>query len=141
MDEHTRLADLSAPFFAGCSRGELLIPQCRRCRRFFFYPTVLCPHCHYLGFDWYRAAGRATLYSYTVVHRPLSSALRGRVPYVVGIVDLAEGVRMMTNIVDCPTDVVAIGMPLEVRFDTSWDGRPIPVFRPAAGLGQAVDRG
>ena len=87
-----------------------------------------------------RQAG-ATLYSYTVVHRPLSSALRGRVPYVVGIVDLAEGVRMMTNIVDCPTDVVAIGMPLEVRFDTSWDGRPIPVFRPAAGLGQAVDRG
>jgi uncharacterized OB-fold protein len=128
-----RLTDINAPFFEACAEGRLVIPRCVECRLYHFYPRVRCPHCHGDRFEWAPSMGHATVYSYTVVHRPLAAALRPRTPYVVAVVELAvEKVRMMTNIVDCRPEDVGIGMEVEVRFDQSWDGRVVPVFRPVA---------
>ena len=129
------LAEFFQPFFDGCARGELLIPRCRRCSRSFFYPTVLCPHCHNLGFDWVASPGRGKVYSYTSVHRPLVASLRAQAPYIVAVVELDEGVRMMTNILRVEEADVAIGDPVEVEFGTSWDGRAVPFFRLASQSG------
>jgi uncharacterized protein len=123
------LAELSDPFFAAAAEGRLVIPRCDQCNRFFFYPTVLCPHCHTMGHTWVEAAGTARVYSFTAVYR--APAINVPTPYVVGVVELPEGIRMMTNIVDCSADDVSIGMPVKVRFGANWEGRQLPFFAPA----------
>jgi uncharacterized protein len=123
------LAELSEPFFAAATEGRLVIPRCNQCNKFFFYPTVLCPHCHTMGHSWVEAVGTARVYSFTAVYR--APVLGVPTPYVVGIVELPEGIRMMTNIVDCSPDDVSIGMPVKVRFGANWEGWQLPFFAPA----------
>lgn len=127
---HRNLRELAEPFFEGCRNRQLLVPQCVACNRFYFYSSILCPHCQNKGFLWTEVSGRANLYSYTELLRPMVPQLKDRVPYVVACVELEEGVRMMSNVVDYETDELEVGLPLNVDFTVSWDGRPIPVFRP-----------
>jgi hypothetical protein len=115
---------ISARFFAAASAGRLSLPLCASCGRHHFYPRPFCPHCWSEDLSWVDVSGTARLYSFTVV--------RGSEPYVLAVVELAEGPRMMTSIVDCPLDAIQIGMPLQVDF-RSLDGTVAPVFRPAAG--------
>ncbi|MDO8210118.1 Zn-ribbon domain-containing OB-fold protein [Conexibacter sp. CPCC 206217] len=123
----SNLAEISTPFFDACERGELIVPRCDACGRLFFYPTVLCPHCHSEEWGWQQVSGEATIYSFTEVHRPLGSQMPA--PYVVAVVELAEGgVRMMTNILGVEPGGLAIGDPVRVQFGTSWDGRTVPLF-------------
>jgi uncharacterized protein len=122
------LAELSEPFFAAAGEGRLVIPRCDQCNKFFFYPTVLCPHCHSMGHSWVEAVGTAQVYSFTAVYRAPAPGVA--TPYVVGIVELTEGIRMMTNIVDCSPDDVTIGMPVKVKFGTNWAGQQLPFFAP-----------
>jgi hypothetical protein len=81
--------------------------------------------------EWEDASGRASLYTYSVVYVNDLPPFAARVPYVAAIVDLAEGPRMMTNVVDCEFDELEIGMPLEVTFRQETDEVTLPVFRPA----------
>jgi uncharacterized OB-fold protein len=81
--------------------------------------------------DWEDASGRATLYTWSIVHRNDLPPFNERVPYVAAVVDLEEGPRMMTNVVDCPPDQLSIGMALEVTFHAATDDVVLPVFRPA----------
>jgi uncharacterized OB-fold protein len=124
-----KLSDYAKPHFEGCARGELMIPYCPGCERFFFYATVLCPRCHTPDWEWRQASGLGTVYSFTVVHRRLGPGLPA--PYVVGVVELEEGVRLMTNLVDFDEDRLAIGALVTARFGTSWDGRDVALFAPA----------
>jgi uncharacterized OB-fold protein len=121
----SNLADISQPFFDGCARGELLVPKCERCGKLFFYPSVLCQHCHSPEWDWEPMSGDATVYSFTELHRPVGDM---QAPYIVAVVELAEGVRMMTNIVGDGAHDVSLGDPVRVRFGDSWDGRRVPLF-------------
>lgn len=117
-------------YWASCQRHELVIQRCRACGRFQFYPRGICSHCCSEDLEWAKAAGKGQVYSYSVVHRPPSKAFAPDVPYVVAIVELAEGVRMMTNIVDCPPEAVRIGMPVEVMFQDVTAEITLPQFRP-----------
>ncbi len=119
-------ADTSA-YWEAARRGELLLQRCRQCRRYQFYPRS---HCRYCGGEpaWERALGRGTVYSYTLVQRPAGPGFEA--PYVVALVDLEEGPRMMTNIVDCPPATVCIGMSVAITFQTVEDGFVLPQFRP-----------
>ena len=118
-------------YWDGCLRGELLIQRCDDCGRHQFYPRPMCAACGgAVGFV--PASGRATVHSMTVCHRPLTPRF-GPDPYVVALVELAEGPRMMTNIVGCPPEDVRIGMPVTVAFQRLTDDVSIPVFTPAAG--------
>ncbi len=122
-------------YWAACQRHELLIQQCRACGRFQFYPRGICAHCLSEDLAWAKASGKGEVYSFSVVQRPPTKAFAADVPYTIAVVELAEGVRMMTNIVDCPPDQVRIGMPVEVVFEDVTAEISLPKFRPARAGG------
>lgn len=121
----------TAEFWDACRAHRLLLRRCNACGTTSFYPRPFCPACWSDDVGWVDASGRATLYTWSVVHRNDLPPFDERVPYVAAIVDLAEGPRMMTNVVDVAHDDLRIGMPLEVVFRDEADDIVIPVFRPA----------
>lgn len=128
---------LTGEFWAGVDRGELLRPVCGRCGRSFFTPQVVCPSCGSEQWDYQPSAGTGTVYSFTVVHRPPEAAFEA--PYVLAIVDVAEGWSLLTWIVDCPASEVRIGMGVQVRFVAGPDGALLPAFAPRRGPGEPVE--
>lgn len=125
--------DLSRPFWEAARRHELLIQRCSGCGRHVFYPRYNCPHCDSRGLVWDKVSGRGRVYTYTIARRPTHPAFADRVPYVIAIVELEEGPRVTTNIVDCEVDAVRIDMPVEVTFWDVSDEVSLVMFRPAAG--------
>jgi uncharacterized OB-fold protein len=121
----------TAEYWAGCKRHELLIQRCIDCGAAQFYPRMVCTQCSGLTLQWVRASGRADLVTFTIVHRAVSQAYAGEVPYVVALVRLEEGPTMMTNVVSCAAEKLQIGMSLEVVFDDWTDEVTVPKFRPA----------
>lgn len=119
------------PYWDGAAAGELRIQQCTDCSRHFFYPRTACPHCGSVKVEWVRASGRATLYSYVINHLP-TPGFEAEVPYPIAVVELDEGPRMMTTVVDVePTpEALQLDMPLEVTFEQRGE-LTLPVFRPA----------
>jgi len=109
-----------------------MIRRCGACNAASFYPRPFCPQCWSDDVAWEEASGRATLYTWSVVYQNDLPPFGTRVPYVAAIVDLAEGPRMMTNIVDCDFDALTVGMALEVTFRPETDTITVPVFKPAA---------
>lgn len=97
----------------------------------FFYPRPFDPTTWSNEVEWVEVSGRATLYTYSIVRENDLPPWPDRVPYVAAIVELVEGPRMMTNLVDCDFRALAIGMPLEVAWRDLDDEFTVPVFRPA----------
>src|SRR5205814_4069294 len=93
-----------------------------------FYPRSICPACMSDRIAWIESTGRGTVYSYTIVHRAPAQFAED-VPYVVALIDLAEGVRMMSNVVGSPPAAVHIGAPVEVVFDDVTPEVTLPKFR------------
>ncbi|MEU8749874.1 Zn-ribbon domain-containing OB-fold protein [Streptomyces chartreusis] len=112
-------------YWDAAAEGRLLIRSCHGCGRAHHYPREFCPHCWSEDVVWEPASGRATLYTWSVVHRNDLPPFGQRTPYVAAVVDLAEGPRMMTELVECPDPaLLRAGTKLEVAFR---DG--VPVFR------------
>lgn len=122
----------TAPYWEAAREGRLMIQRCGGCDRHVFYPRSICPHCGSVELEWVQASGRGTVYSYTVVHRAPSPAFKEDVPYVVALIDLDEGVRMMSNILAPPGDV-KIGARVEVVFDPVTPEITLPKFRLVGG--------
>ncbi|CAL9486812.1 Zn-ribbon domain-containing OB-fold protein [Streptomyces sp. enrichment culture] len=91
-------------YWSAAAEGRLLIRRCRACGRAHHYPREFCPHCWSEDVAWETASGRATLYTWSVVHRNDLPPFTDRTPYVAAVVDLAEGPRMMTEIVRAEAD-------------------------------------
>jgi uncharacterized OB-fold protein len=87
----------SVPFWDGLGEGELRLQRCDDCGRTVFYPRAVCPHCFGTGLTWFAASGLGTIYSYTIARRAFGE-FAGQVPFTVALVDLDEGVRIMTRI-------------------------------------------
>ncbi|MFG3285361.1 Zn-ribbon domain-containing OB-fold protein [Streptomyces sp. NPDC048111] len=104
------------PYWDAAAEGRLLLRHCAACDRPHHYPREFCPYCWSEDVHWSPASGRATLYTWSVVHRNDLPPFGERVPYVAAVVDLAEGPRMMTEVVDCPEGELRIGMELTVTF-------------------------
>jgi uncharacterized OB-fold protein len=120
------------PFWDGCRQHRLLIQACTACGAKRFPPTPLCQACHSPDSVWTEASGRGVVYSWIVVELPVPKPVFAPdVPYVVALVDLEEGVRMPTNIVECDPYTVTAGMAVTVRFDRVNDEITLPRFRPA----------
>lgn len=117
----------SQPFWEGVARHELLIQHCDACQRYVFYPRSHCPHCFADSLSWAPAAGTGTIYSYTVVHQAYG-AFAGDVPFVVALVELQEGVRMMTRITGSAPEAVRIGAQVHVVFEQINDELTLPYF-------------
>jgi uncharacterized OB-fold protein len=118
----------SQPFWDGAKRGELLIQRCTDCQKWQFYPRLRCIRCGG-AVEWTLASGQGRVYSYTVVHRAPHEAFAAIAPYVVALVDLAEGPRMMSRLRIAP-DAVRIGLGVHVAFEQLTDEVTLPVFRP-----------
>ena len=118
----------SRPYWEGLKRGELRIQGCDACGRAVFYPRALCPHCHSDALSWMTATGRGTIYSYTVVHQAFGP-FAGDVPYFVALVELEEGVRMMTRILDASRERLTLGAAVRVTFEQVSDDLTLPYFR------------
>lgn len=114
------------------AEGRLLLVRCAQCDEAHYYPRPFCPRCGSDRVSWEQASGAATLYTWSVVHRNDLPPFNERVPYVAAVVDLAEGPRMMTNVVDCDPGRLEVGMALEVDFRDVGEGFRLPFFRPAA---------
>ena len=119
----------TAPFWEGAERGELRLCECTNCGLVYYYPRSRCPDC-FGEAKWVSADGSGTLYSYTVSHQ-IEGWPDEALPVIVGYVELAEGPRLVSTIVDCEPETVSVGMDLSVGFQsTNTDGIGIPVFVP-----------
>ncbi|MGW9023060.1 Zn-ribbon domain-containing OB-fold protein [Streptomyces sp. NPDC055722] len=116
-------------YWEAAAEGRLLIRRCAACGRAHHYPREFCPHCWSEDVTWEQAGGRATLYTWSVVHRNDLPAFADRTPYTAAVVDLAEGPRMMTEVVECDGAELRVGMDLQVAFRRAG-GMSVPVFRP-----------
>jgi uncharacterized OB-fold protein len=120
-----------APYYAAAADGRLVLQRCPSCERIVFYPRTVCPHCHTGSPEWIDASGRGRVYSFSVLHRAGSPGFEADVPYVVALVDLEEGVRMLANVVNVPAEEVEIGMPVTATFERRAEDFVVPQFEPA----------
>ena len=123
--------NVSREYWAAAARGELMVQQCSACGARQFYPRAWCTRC---GGDlrWITASGRGTVHTFTVVRQYGMPPFVDELPYVVAMVELAEGPMMMGNVTGCPVDDVHIGMPVEVHFTKVDDDIAIANWRPPA---------
>lgn len=120
----------TTPFWEATRRQELVLQWCTTCEKPIFFPRVACPHCLGDDLEWRPAAGTGRVYAVSVQHKPGNPLMADRVPYAVAMVELDEGVRMMTNIVGCEPDDVTVDMPVRVTWEELSDGRHLPLFEP-----------
>ncbi len=121
---------LTQPFWDGCARRELLFQRCGQCRHATHTPAYVCSNCASQDLTWERSAGTGSIYSWTTVWRPQIPAFE--VPYVAIIVAMDEEWEILSNLIGCAPDDVAIGMRVEVDFHDVQGGFTLPYFRPLA---------
>ena len=120
-------------FWEGTREGELRLQRCDACAHVYFPPRPFCPSCASRKVSVFTASGKGKLYSYVINHRPAAPGFTP--PYSIAVVELDEGPRMMTNIVDCPQtpEALELDMKVEVKFEKLDDKITLPLFRPAKG--------
>lgn len=121
----------SKEFWQGCRRHELLIQKCRRCGTFRHYPRIMCPNCGSWDTEWVKVSGRGKVYSWTITYQPFHPSFAKDIPYASVIVELDEGVRLMTEIVDAKPEELYVGMPVKVTFQDVTKEISLPKFRKA----------
>jgi uncharacterized OB-fold protein len=124
------VTDDSAVFWDAAAEHRLVAQECAGCGVLRHPPRPMCPHCQSLDFGVVELSGRGTLYSYAVLHHPQHPAFD--YPVLAALVDLDEGIRLVSNLADIDAADIAIGMRLEVAFVPTAEDRAVPVFRPAA---------
>jgi uncharacterized OB-fold protein len=117
----------SQPYWNATRDGKLLVQRCSAHGHVQLYARPHCLVCR-SPVAWVEASGRGTVYSFTVIRQNFGRPFRDMVPYVVALVDLDEGARLMTNIVGCEPDDVTVGAPVRVRFDPVSDDAALPLF-------------
>jgi uncharacterized OB-fold protein len=121
------------PYWDGLKENKLMLPKCDDCGKPFFYPRVLCPNCHSRNISWMQASGRGKLYSFHIAHRSLNRAFKVELPCVMAMIELEEGPRVLSNLINIEPDpnVVKCDMPVEVVFEKQNDDITLALFQPA----------
>ena len=117
----------SEPFWSASLDGRLLVQRCTACGHHQLYARAHCLRCR-RSVEWVDVSGRGTIYSFTVIRQNFSRSFKHLLPYVVALVDLEEGPRLMTNIVDCDPVDVTIGAAVRVHFEPVSDEAALPLF-------------
>jgi uncharacterized protein len=125
-----RPAPESVPYWQAAREHRLEIQRCNACGEFWFPPSQSCPHCLAGDFAWTPVSGVGKVFSFVTYHRVYHPAFAKDVPYVVALVELAEGPRILTNIVGVAPEAVVCEMPVKVVFDDVEDGVSVPKFAP-----------
>ena len=108
-------------FWDAAAQGRFLIRRCTACGRAHWYPRPICPFCFSAATEWVEASGRGKIYAYSVMRRAPE-------PYVIAYVTLAEGPTMLTSLVECDFDALAIGQAVRLTWSASEGGPPVPTF-------------
>jgi uncharacterized OB-fold protein len=125
------LANLDTqPFWDGCAEGKLLLQRCNACGAYRHPPSPICPHCLSDQHAWVRATGRGTVYTFVVVRETRARGWDKMVPYILAVVALEEGPRMLTDLTNVAPEDVAIDMPVEVTFEELDGTTKLPLFQP-----------
>lgn len=120
------------PFWAATAEGRLVLPRCNSCGTVIWYPRGICPECHSTEISYIDSPGNGVIYSFTITrHGP--GEYRGADAFVLAYVELDEGPRVMTNIVECPFEELHIGQRVTAVFDDTGGGNALLRFRPARG--------
>ena len=119
----------SAPYWEAAREGRLDIPLCGDCGRHHFYPRAICPHCHSDNLKFDTVSGRGEVHTFTIARRPAGPAFADDVPYVVALIELEEGPRMMSRIQTDDPESVRIGARVEVTYVKAPDEITFPYFR------------
>ena len=122
---------VSTAYWEAAARGELLYQECPTCGNRQFYPRAMCTACA-ADVEWRQASGRGTVHTFTVIRQNLAKPFREVLPYVVAMVELDEGPRMMGNVTGCDADDVHIGMAVECYVVKVEDDLGVPFWRPAS---------
>ncbi len=117
-----------APFWEACAKGRLMLQHCADCGHRQFYPRLLCAACGGRGLNWLQACGRGQVKSWTIIRRAVSQAFAADAPYVVALIELAEGPTMMSNIIGCDPASITIGQPVRVTFEARGPNIALPLF-------------
>lgn len=113
----------SETYWQACNDGKLLLKRCNECGQSHFYPRAICPHCFSDETEWYEASGKGEIYSFSVTRRADPA-------YAIAYIRLAEGVTMLSNIIDTDLNELSVAQPVELTFSHSESGQALPVFRP-----------
>jgi len=125
------MTELTAPYWAAAREGRLVVQECQRCHALRHPPLPRCPRCHDSRPGSREVTGEGTVYSYTVVRHPTHFAFAGKIPYVLAIVELAEGPRLVTALAGPDPGAVRVGLPVRAVFREIADGVTLPYFEPA----------
>jgi uncharacterized OB-fold protein len=129
----------SDEFYEWCAAGELRLQRCNQCREWCHVPRVICPNCAARDWSWEAVSGRGRVFTWTVVHRAMHPDFMDAVPFASVVVELDEGPRILTQLVDCPAEELEMEMPVEVAFERSGE-RVLPKFRRITGNTGKGDR-
>ena len=121
------------PYWDGLKENKLMMPKCGDCNEAFFYPRILCPNCHSRNVGWIECSGKGKLHSFQIAHRALNPNFKVETPYILALIELEEGPRMMSNLINIAPDpeVVKCDMAVEVVFEKQNDDVTLPLFQPA----------
>lgn len=122
------LEGLTGDFYGFCKKGELRFQRCSACSAWRHVPRELCAACGSWEWEWVRSSGRGEVFSFTIVGRALHPAFDDSAPYAPTVVELEEGVRLLSEVKEVPPDELEIGMPVEVVFDAVTDEVTLPRF-------------
>ncbi len=124
------ITEESRPFWEGCRQGKLMLQYCSQCQHYQFYPRLYCVQCGMAIPDWVEVSGHGVIYSYTIIRQNKSPQFTNDTPYNVALVQLEEGPRMLSSIVEIPLSEIRVDMPVTVVFDAVTDIIALPRFRP-----------
>ncbi|MDQ0269674.1 Zn-ribbon domain-containing OB-fold protein [Cytobacillus purgationiresistens] len=116
-------------FWEGCKEEKLLIQKCNGCSKHIFYPRIICPHCSSEQIEWVESSGKGKVYSFTIARRGGGPAFKDDAPYAVALIELEEGVRMMSNIINVDVNNIQCDQQVEVVFVNEGEFT-LPKFQP-----------
>ncbi len=125
------LQGLTQQFYEWCRQGELRFQRCDGCGAWRHVPREMCAKCGSFAWTWSRSSGRGRVFTWTVAARPMHPGFAGDAPYAPVVVEMEEGVRLVTQLVDVPVDALVIDMPVEVAFEAVTAEVTLPKFRRA----------
>ncbi len=125
------LEGLAGDFYGFCKQGELRFQRCQGCGAWRHIPRDMCAECGSWDWEWAASSGRGSVFTWTVVGRALHPDFQDATPYAAVVVELEEGVRLLSHVVDCPPEELEIDMPVEVFFDAVTDEVTLPKFKRA----------
>lgn len=133
---------VTRPFWDSLKAHAIQLQKCGGCGRFLYYPRAVCPDCMSDDLAWTSVSGRGVVHAFTIPHRHPNPAFAARAPFVVALVELDEGVRMLSNLVeiDPSPEAVTVGMPVEIVYEDVTEEITLPRFRPRWPPGGALSR-